>query len=151
MGEIEYLYQKEALASSDLDAVEEALGFRFPGQVRRHYLAHNGGMPMPNCFEREGEYWCVNEIFSLKYGANGSRLESCYNLIVVGGEDFFPRGLVPFAQDGGGDLFCFRVGSVREGSICCWLHEYPDTSLEAVVELADDLDSFLAALVIPPE
>ena len=151
MSDIEFLNEKEPLTPSDIDAVEVALGFKFPEQIRKLYLAHNGGMPMPNCFEQKGEYWSVNEIYSLKYGTKGSSLERCYIMVVVGGEEYFPRGLVPFAQDGGGDLFCFRVGGAREGSICCWLHEHPENPKEAVVDLADDIDSFLAALVIPPD
>lgn len=151
MPAIEFLNEKESLVPADIDAVEAELGFRFPEQFRNHYLAHNGGMPMPNCLKRNGEYWSVNEIYSIKYGKKGGSLERCYNMVVVGGEDYFPRGLVPFAQDGGGDLYCFRVDGPREGSICCWQHEYPDHPERATVDLADDLDSFLAALVMPPD
>ena len=67
MPEIEYREEGRKLTPSDIDEVETKLSFKFPEQFRSFYLAHNGGMPLPNFFEGRrgisGERNIPNEVW----------------------------------------------------------------------------------------
>lgn len=65
-------------------------------------------------------------------------------------EDLQPgmqEGLVPFAENGGGDYLCFDyrgAPSNRDPAVGIWLHEFTDYN--PFVRLADDFDHFLSIL-----
>ena len=141
---------KQGLSANDLDEIQEQLNFRFPESMRQFYLSHNGGVPHPNCFQLDDDYWQVNEFLPIKFGRKGSLFEDTYNRLVTEGQDFFPRDLVPFAVDPGGDVFCFRISSGDVGAIYCWVAENHATPETATVRLAESFESFLEQLVICP-
>ena len=151
MPDLEIHQSKKSITESDIDVVEKLLNFTFPSQIRKFYLRNNGGFPFPNCFEKNGEYWKINEFLSIKHGLPGNNFENCFTQLVKEGKDFFPYGLIPIAQDAGGDMFCFRVGPVRIGSICCWVADEYDNPDRAVVELAEDFDTFIDSLMPCPD
>ena len=63
---------QQQLSINDLDDVEKSFDFRFPESLKRFYLLYNGGMPNPSCFQKDNEYWQINEFLSIKYGEKGN-------------------------------------------------------------------------------
>lgn len=134
------------ISNSELDELENRLGFKFPDDLRQHYLRFNGGRPRPNLFLKDGEYFHVNEFLPIKYGAPGARFEDTYKDIVQGNE-LFPKNLIPIASDSAGDYFCYSLENGKFGAICFYQSDYYDDPLRAVVYLADNLEIFINSLV----
>lgn len=124
----------------------ELLGFPLPEELREHYLRFNGGQPVPNLFPKDGELYEVHDFYPVRYGHS---LEEAYRNVVIGNK-WFPSHLIPIACDPGGDLFCYSVKPSELGAIYLHQSDYYDDPERAVVFLAKDLATFLAALVTDP-
>ena len=143
-------HSRQQLTTDDLTDVETNLGFVFPDSLKKFYLSHNGGTPYPSCFNKDNEYWQVNEFLPIKYGEKGDLFEDTFNILVAKGGDFFPRNLIPFAVDPGGDIFCFRDASGDIGAIYGWIADRYEDSEGSVVKLADNFETFIEQLVECP-
>jgi hypothetical protein len=59
--------------------------------------------------------------------------------------EFFPKGLIPFAPDGGGNYICFDYRNCKENPpIIFWHHEIEEN--EGVFHLADSFEEFISNL-----
>lgn len=59
--------------------------------------------------------------------------------------EFFPKGLIPFAPDGGGNYICFDYRNCKENPlIVFWHHEIEEN--EGIFHLADSFEDFLNSL-----
>ena len=134
------------VSDDDLDKIETQLKFKFPKAIRRHYLRWNGGRPSPNLFQKNDEIYSVNEFLPIGYGVQGASFEDTYNDLVQGNY-LFPKGIVPFANDAGGDYFCFGVEPDRNGAILFYQSDYFDDPARAVVFLSENIEVFLDELV----
>ena len=134
------------ISNAELDELENRLGFKFPEDLRRHYLRSNGGRPVPNLFLKDDEYFTVNEFLPIKYGAPGTRFEDTYRDLVQGTE-LFPKNLLPIASDSAGDYFCYSLEQRKFGAICFYQSDYYDDPLRAVVYLAISLETFISSLI----
>lgn len=64
--------------------------------------------------------------------------------------DFFPKGLVPFGENGGGNFICFDYRKVTKGNnppIVYWIHEYEDG--KNISSLANNFKEFIEMLKDP--
>src|SRR6266496_3077320 len=107
----------------DLEEVENSLGFKFPTEVKEHYLRVNGGRPVVNLFQKDGQPFRVDEFLAIKHGDPETTLEGTYRR-VVGRNPFFPDYLVPIAVDQGGDFFCFSRRNQDYGAMYCYRNDY---------------------------
>jgi len=146
MGKFAFVGAKPRVSDADIDAIEEALGFVLPDDLRQHYLTHNGGQPTARFFRKNDEIFAIEEFLPIKFGMRGERLEDAYEDIVVG-NDLFPQGLIPFANDAGGDYFCYSLRNGEEGAIVFYQSEYFDDPERSVVFLSKSFQDFLSALV----
>jgi cell wall assembly regulator SMI1 len=100
---------------------ERELGVRLPADFLAIAKTHQGAMPEPECFD-------------LPKGGRGSikyllhfEEEPFYSNIVSRGEpvrDVLPEKVIPFAEDGGGNLLCFDYRNSDETpEILFWHHE----------------------------
>lgn len=59
--------------------------------------------------------------------------------------EFFPKGLIPFSQDGGGNYLCFDYRNCKENPpIIFWNHEVEEN--EGIFYLADSFEEFINGL-----
>jgi hypothetical protein len=69
---------------------------------------------------------------------------------VLNPPEFFPKGLIPFAPDGGGNYICFDYRKCKENPpIVFWHHEVEEN--EGVFYLSDSFDEFIDSLVSEDE
>jgi len=132
--------------NDDLDAAEVSMGVILPSKLREHYLLQNGGVPDKTCYPFEGDLYSVRWFFPIKYGVPTRTLEATYARVA----DAIPAGLIPFTNDGGGNLYCYSVKQPTMHSICYWDHEMSDEPDEAITVLAPSLKAFLEALIKHP-
>lgn len=138
---------QEPLADAILEAAELILGVELPATYRALAQRYPGGYPeRANDIEvRHGSSsWksCVGVLLSL----DPRHSDSVYfHLRGQGSEGGLPAGVVPIADDGGGDLVCldYRASS-DEPSVVYWAHEFG--GIEGLVPLADTFGEFLDLL-----
>lgn len=143
---MKFIDTKPSLTNADINEFETTLGFALPSDLREHYLAYNGGQPVPRFFPKGDEVFAVEEFLPIKFGIRRERFEDAYQDIVVG-NDLFPSKLIPFANDAGGDYFCYSLRDRAEGSVVFYQSEYYDDPSRCVVTLSRSLNEFLASLV----
>jgi len=141
---LRWRFPSSQATEGDIAAVEAQFGVTLPADLRECVLKHNGARPEPNVFDLPDGNSSVFE----------SLLSFCSqdeNSVVRWVEDqrtSLPHNTVPFALDPFGNLICLQYGSrnalVR---VVFWDHEVAGTSPdEAIVELSDSFDEFLALL-----
>ncbi len=138
--------------SDDLAEVERLFRFIFPLDFKRHYLAINGGYPAARryLFEKDGVIYVVNHFLSIKYGRDGTRFEDVNRDLKIE-DNILPKYLVAFADDPGGDFYCFSTREQDAGSIWIYRGEYSDEPDRAVQFLASSLPEFLAGMKVDNE
>lgn len=150
-----FLNPSPAITANDIDAIEKALQVVIPKKVQEHYLAHNGGMPRPNCYWFIGdgiEWHRIRTFFPMKYPEGGRTLEKVYRLGID--KDDLIRNLVPFADDEGGNYFCFdETGRVFFYPLDAWDHELSrQENKEKTPEfLCSSFQAFVLGLAPNPE
>jgi hypothetical protein len=133
---------------SDIQLVENRFGIQFPEDFIEIVLQYHGGFPRPNRFvyqdyEKGPVRSSLAELlsFDLSYRDN---IINTYEYL----EHQLPTGVIPFADDGGGDYICFDFGSTRDSStpkVVYWSHEKePELS---TTYLSDTFSDFLALLI----
>ncbi len=135
------------LSSEDFRKLEGTMGMALPEDLRRHYESFNGGTPKKNTFIADDEYR-IKEFLPILYGAKGACLEDAYVDLVLNNKSF-PKDVIPFASDGGGDYFCYCLSAERRGEVFFYQSDYYDDPARAVVWLAPTFNAFMKALVLP--
>lgn len=128
-----------ALKPDDLDAYCGAHKLALPDSLRRQLLDQNGGAPSADIFVPlpdgdETDLFCLFGLMMRDASSELARVVEIYAGRV-------PVGLVPFANDSGGNLFL--VGS--DDLVSFWDHEQ-EGSPAAAVPMNVSLDRFLAVL-----
>lgn len=135
--------KRKAVTDAMLNAIEKRLGFKFPKQIREHYRYANGGSLKKYVFPKENGSYIVSELFPV--GNYDDSLESHYEDFNVE-QKLVPKHLVAFANDPGGDFFCFSVKPGDEGAIYVYRHEYYDDLPRAVKRVAGSLREFVEGM-----
>ena len=141
----QFMSVERSIRPDDLAEVERTFGFTFPIEFRAHYVAINGGLPKRHHFENNGTVYVVQSILPIKYGRDGGLFEDVNRDLRIE-EQILPEHLVAFADDPGGDFYCFSVRAQDAGSIWIYRGEYSDEPERAIQFLASSLRAFLAGL-----
>ena len=99
-----------------IESVENRLEITLPEDYKQIVLKYGGGYPNPNHFKVDGKVEIFNNLISLD--------ENKYNNIYEILEDLQDRigdQLIPFAEDGFGNLLCFDYSANK--NIVFWDHE----------------------------
>jgi hypothetical protein len=128
-----------ALTTAELDAYCEEHGLALPGSLKHQLLDQNGGAPsadtsVPLPGGDETDLFCF---FGLTMRHEASELA----WVVETYAGRVPAGLVPFANDSGGNLFL--VGG--DDLVWFWDHDR-EGSPEAALPMNESLDRFLGLL-----
>lgn len=134
-----------AIKLDELEQFEKDIGARLPEDYRSFLVLHNGGTPekylvcWPGSHE-PAEVW--NDSLGLHNGPTYSRLDS----VTEGLKEYLPKGIIPFASDPGGNLFCIGISGDYSGKIYLWDHERAQEK-ESCSFLAGSFTEFVAGLV----
>lgn len=113
---MKFVETSRALDKADLDSVEQEFAIVLPPEFKEHYLNYNGGYPEKDTYTwPNGERTTINAFASIQ--AEGfSSLEEMYRDMVIR-ESYLPVGIVPFATDDGGNLFCISSREQDFGAV----------------------------------
>ena len=106
----------KGISKDIIKSVEHRLQITLPDDYKQVALKYDGGYPNPNHFKVERKIEIFNNLISLD--------ENEYNNIYEILEDLQTRigdQLIPFAEDGFGNVLCFDYSA--EKSIVFWNHE----------------------------
>lgn len=119
---------------------------KIPAAVREHYLTYDGGYPESPFLQTK------TAIHTMLAGLFQSAVEKavCRKILAILREDeAIPDWLIPFADEDGGNLFCFSVREADCGAIYYYDHEfeYGENPEEHVTYLAESITTFINSLV----
>lgn len=138
------------LTEEDLVEVERTFNVMIHAELRRHYLFCNGGTPEKTCWTESGwEPTCLVFFLSIRPRfstdasfAGGNSLQDTLTDLLDG--PHIPPGLVPFAQDWGGNYFCIDG---ETGGIYFYAMDSGDDFEHGKRYLIDSLKAFIDRLV----
>lgn len=143
-----FLDTKKGLTENEILNFEKKHNIIMPEEVKKHYLMYNGGYPEKSVFvlEDDERKYIVNYFFSIECG-EGLALEKF--LPLLDDENIFPKWLVPFADDEGGNLFCYSIKDSDNGAVYFYDHEfeYGENVEDHIVFLSSSLVDFINSLV----
>jgi len=133
-----------AVNDEAIDTVEQRLGVRLPADYIECVRQCDGGWPHLHHFsypdpDLGAVETSIGRFLSLSASHEGNLLEVLDWL-----SDQLPSGIVPFADEPGGDFICFDYRSGATPSVVYWMHERSGD--EAVVTLAPTFSAFLDEL-----
>lgn len=128
----------KAISESDLIEIEQKMNLLLPIEFKEFYLQHNGGNPVVNTYYRwnEEEKTRINSFDRIKKD-NGIGLEVMYENLIVK-ESYLPLGIIPFANDDSGNMFCLSARESDFGSVYyCNNDDYDIDNKEECLTLLD--------------
>ena len=131
----------------DLDRIEQKFHVKIPADVREHCLAYNGGYPEKPIFTDEnGNEYSVDLFIPVRDGKKRP-MEKTLELLRAD-DGVIPEWLIPFAEEDGGNLFCFSVRESDLGAIYYYDHEfeYGEDPEEHITWLSEAITAFINAL-----
>lgn len=106
---MKFIETSEDLKESDFSEIEQDLKITLPSEFKEHYLKYNGGYPENSFYKWEsGATTHINSFSSIRYEGFDSVEDSYKGLILQ--ESYLPIGVMPFATDDAGNLFCLSCG-----------------------------------------
>jgi cell wall assembly regulator SMI1 len=147
MGELSFVDTGPDLRSPDLDKLEELLGVGLPKSVREHYLKWNGGHPDRYLFHTDRGTHHIHDFLVVNSKDGLASFETHGRLWFS--NEYFPKWLLPFAYDHGGEYFCVSIRPSDFGAVFFHDSEHSDDPRREVVFLAPTFDGFLTQLKAP--
>jgi hypothetical protein len=138
---------KNEIYVTDLKELEKKFNFMFPQSFIDHYLMYNGGYPEKSLFVgNDGKEYVVDYFIPVK-NEKGQSLFTI--LLLLNDEKIKPRWLIPFADEEGGNLFCFSTNEKDNGAIYYYNHEfeYGDNPEKYIEFISESLLDFINNLV----
>ncbi|MDE6601960.1 MAG: SMI1/KNR4 family protein [Lachnospiraceae bacterium] len=137
----------EKAKAEDLECIGQKFQVKIPAAVREHYLAYNGGYPEKPIFTgKSGNAYIVGWFIPVC----SEKKRSVENMLKLLREDeAIPNWLIPFADEDGGNLFCFSVREEDYGAIYYYDHEfeYGEDPEDHVTYLTESITIFINSLV----
>ena len=99
--------QNACIGEQDLRDLEREYHFKFPEDIQQFYLKYNGGQLEKHSYAAQNDTFIFHSFYSIKTGR--STLNEKLRLNYV--DDWWPKELIPFGYDGGGNSFCFNINN----------------------------------------
>lgn len=95
------------IEEKDLQDLEQEYNFKFPEDIKQFYLKYNGGRLEKDSYVVQDDTFIFQEFYSIKIGYStlNDKLDSNY------ADDWWPKELIPFGYDGGGNSYCFHINN----------------------------------------
>jgi cell wall assembly regulator SMI1 len=123
MADIKWKYGG-SVSEKDICSVESALGVTLPTDYRIFVADHNGARPKPKAIDIPGKREGVMERLVHLDSGTSDNVSSAATALRSRGQG----GLVPFASDPFGNLFCFQFSGNSVIAVVFWDHETNSTS-----------------------
>jgi cell wall assembly regulator SMI1 len=146
---VEFIRTAPAISEREIEAMERQLNLKLPDDLKAHYLRYNGGRPTPRFFEKDDEWYGVHQFMTMIHGDRNTGFEATYSDLVLD-NPLFPDGVIPFADDEGGDYFVYSVRPESYGQILFVQSDYFEDPDRYVVFLSPSFGEFLEALAEEP-
>jgi hypothetical protein len=139
------------VCDSRIDFIESILGYKLPQLYIKLIKSCDGGAPKKDEFKYYNNYRgkismsCIGSFLQL----NDNDSLSFFGYFSDPPE-FFPQGLVAFADTGGGDLICFDYRQDKDNldpPIVYWFHEVAGTGKD-VSFIAKNFEEFIGMLYL---
>lgn len=129
--------QNAEIDEQDLRNLELTYSFRFPEDVKQFYLKYNGGQ-LEKCFYvLPDDTFVFQSFYSVKTGRSTLNEKMRLNYT----DDWWPKELIPFGYDGGGNSFCFHAGNGQIYYV--YEDDFDDDGKVLIKYLARDFISFI--------
>lgn len=141
------LYANGKTKEEDLNRIEQKFHVKIPSEVREHCLAYNSEYPQKSVFtDKNGNEYSVDLFIPVRDGKKRP-MEKTLELLRAD-NDVIPDWLIPFTEEGGGNLFCCSVRESDLGAIYYYDHEfeYGEDPQEHITYLAGSITAFINAL-----
>lgn len=138
---------KDNILETDLQELEKRFNFKFPSTIRDHYLLYNGGYPEKSLYVgNDSKDYVVDYFIPVKNEKGQSQFSI---LPLLNDEKIMPKWLIPFADEEGGNLFCFSISEKDNGAIYYYNHEfeYGENPENHIMYLSESLPDFINSLV----
>lgn len=138
---VEWKYTTDPVGIDEIGKAEKAMGVKFPKDYVECAKTNHQGHPSPDKFDCEKRKGLVfNYLYSLKEG-DSDYIVDVYKSYQDGRME---KGLVPFADDPGGDEICFDYRKDKNNpSVVYWDHEIafddPEGAISYVCDSFSDL------------
>lgn len=112
---------EETITIDDIKYIEDKYNYKMPEDIKNHYLKYNGGQ-LEKCMytKSNGDEFIVSWFIPIKCEDAGLSLDSVLDLRT---DKILPAWLIPFADEAGGDLYCYSLREKELGAIYYWSHE----------------------------
>ena len=143
------LKPNHATTNAEITAFESARSVRLPVTYKNFLLMSNGGTPIDVVYPIDGlalnPFGDIQVFFGIKAAAPMPSLESVYDLYAGG----VPHGIVPIADNGGGNYLCLDLRGSRERVVFWDKGHFWSTGTwreKDLYAVADSFDQFLTLL-----
>lgn len=125
----------------EVQAVEQALGIRFPNDFRQIAIAHQGQIPRPSTFTVGKDASVFNYLFIFRDEPKHASILHHHQL----DEEYVPTGVYSFAIDPGGNGICFDYRASKDAPSIVFSDAEQEGD-EAITFLANSFTEFLDSL-----
>jgi SMI1 / KNR4 family (SUKH-1) len=116
-------------------------GINMPEDFREYMLKKNGGYPKKSLYFNCS--WNVEEFFLLEKNAESthSSISNWLDINQSETDKLFPKDFIPFARDGGGEIYCVSTNYLNYGNIyfCRLDGERPEMIANSFFEFIEGL------------
>lgn len=126
------LTRYRSASESEIDALEKAIGHRFPDDYRQFLREYDGAVPESNQFSATGEV-------DFEAGVQFFISVLDFDPALPDELELYP-GELPIAEEGGGN---YVVLDAKSGRVRFWHHEYPS---DVIFHVADSFSGFLKCI-----
>ena len=144
------LETKDNILETDLQELEKRFNFKFPSSISDYYLLYNGGYPEKSLYIGNDKDYVVDYFIPVK----NEKGQSLFSILpLLNDEKIKPKWLIPFADEEGGNLFCFSISEKDNGAIYYYNHEfeYGENPENHIMYLSESLPDFINSLVVYDE
>jgi cell wall assembly regulator SMI1 len=142
MKQLEWILPQTPASEDDLSSVSTSIRQSLPNDFRAWLLKHNGAAPEPSELSLEGGRVLVINCFVSFSSDDSSNVVSILEML----RGRLPNGLIPIAEDHGGNYVCFRYNSTTSSpDVVLWLHEEADPK-HAIVPIASSFTELIKLL-----
>lgn len=142
MKQLEWILPQTPVSEDDLSSVSTFLKQPLPEDFRGWLLQHNGAVPEPSELSLEdGLILVINCFLSFSHD-DTPNVASVLEMLNAR----LPDGLIPIAEDHGGNYVCLRYTSkTNSPHVVLWLHEEADPK-RAIVPIASSFTELIEGL-----
>jgi len=143
MSEISWLLPQTPVTEVELHHFESASGYSLPEDFKNWLLEHNGSCPDPQEIPLiDGFILVINAFVSF----SEKDTSNAFSVLKFMKEDRSLEGIIPIAEDYGGNYVCLRYSSKNdEPDIIFWDHEEADPAV-AIQTIASSFTEFIQRL-----